>query len=296
MIFRIFFVFLFSFVFILPSKGFAQGHGMYCEQADSTAATQQCLKKHLDTAQNRLNRIYKLLDDALEGERKEELAALQKTWLEYRDAECMWEAENSENSSLKRINELSCMARVTDDRADILTVVHEDKIQLDTVREYGSFPRWMNVVAKENPRVYWDYGSRKGFDLDCDGEDEYLMSGITTQPAPFDKNEEAEEEVSDVKNFNNVLNISITQNPAVGKPTTKIFKFPIQQEDSAETICSQYFEQKFNEGDVLSEEITECQASLEIQSEKCMPKIIQWDGKDFALVEMSAEDTEEGKE
>ncbi len=32
-------------------QSFAQGHGAYCEQADSTAATQTCLKRHLDTAQ-----------------------------------------------------------------------------------------------------------------------------------------------------------------------------------------------------------------------------------------------------
>lgn len=288
MIFRFFTLLLFSFLLSFSSQALAQGHGLYCDQADSTAATQKCLKKHLDTAQKRLNKIYTLLNGAMDAEKKSELDELQKTWLSYRDSECMWEAQNADNASLKRINELSCMARVTDDRADILTIVHEDKIQLDTVREYGSFPRWMNVAAKENPKVYWDYAKRQGFDLDCDGEEEYIMSGMMSDVVEV---QSEGEEISKTSYNNNVV-VSVSQNPSVGKPTTSVFKFPVQAIESQDTICDQNFTYKFNAGDVLSEEVTQCQAILEIQAGKCTPKKIQWDGKDFALVVPEVVETE----
>ena len=86
--FFIFFLLL-SFVSFPVFEASAQGHSQYCSQADSTAAIQKCLKRHLDSAQNRLNKIYTSLSDGLEGEQKEELKELQKNWLRYRDAECM---------------------------------------------------------------------------------------------------------------------------------------------------------------------------------------------------------------
>lgn len=264
----------------------AQSHGMYCDQADSTAATQNCLKRHLDTAQKRLKQVYDSLNMSMEDEKKQELVQLQKNWLAYRDAECTWEANNVENPSLKRTNELSCMARLTDDRADILTIAREDKVELGTAREYGSFPRWMNVVAKENAGTYWNYGGRKGFDLDCDGEDEYVMHGLKTDEfkiEPYLKETEEGEEKQNFSQsvFENQVVVSISQNPPVGKPTTQAFKFLVNNKDSESNICSQNISLDFTEGDLIAEENKICDAKLKISAGKCEPKVIIWTGKDF---------------
>lgn len=283
---------LFAFMLFLPSLAKAQvkaqGHGLYCEKAESTAATQTCLKRHLDSAQTQLNNVYKSLESLITLEKKKELEALQKTWLAYRDAECQWQTENSDNPSLKRINELSCMARVTEDRANILSVANDNIKNIDTVREYGSFPRWMNVVAKESPDTYWKYGQRNGFDLNCDGSDDYVMMGLEPKVSAVEVPTTAEGEVIDIKpqNYNADIVVSLTQNPATGRPVTQKIKFLIGEGEGDNIICNNDVSFKFIPAPPADDNETaekSCGAKLEIQAKSCPAKTISWTGKDFAL-------------
>ena len=92
---------LVGFVVLLSAgQANAQGHGGFCEKADSTAATQACLKRHLDSAQRRLNMVYQKLSGQLEDEDKTSLEELQQSWIAYRDAECEWESTQSETCLL----------------------------------------------------------------------------------------------------------------------------------------------------------------------------------------------------
>jgi len=271
---------------IAPAPVIAQGHNVYCDMADSTAATQACLKKHLDGAQRRLNKIFDRLNSDLDSEEKRaQLKDLQKTWLDYRDAECMWEMEQTETASLKRINELSCMARVTDDRADLLTVIVMDQEAEGGAREYGSFPRWMNVLAKDYPAVYWDYGKRFSDDLNCDEEPEQIMMGMTVQKE------------GDV--LSQDIIVAVAQNPATGRPTPKLFTFDVEQEASEKALCSAQIgltvreekqAQKESKKDEAAQEVGEeteeektCLRYLEIKHSNCKARKIKWDGKAFDL-------------
>lgn len=267
---RILFSLLLLFL-IAPSMAMAQGHNIYCDMADSTAATQNCLKKHLDASQKRLNKTYDALSRHFEEEeKKQELKVLQQTWLQYRDAECSWEVDQTETPSLKRINELSCMARLTDDRADILGVVTMDEESIGMVREYGSFPRWMNVLAKDHPTVYWDYGHRFARDLNCDDESEQIMTG------------------SIIKKKDGVLTqevvIAVAQNPSVGRPRANVFRFPVADEKSNDNLCSATIglnaTNKKDEGG-------KCLSTLSIKHGLCAAKNIQWDGKNFSVLQQN---------
>jgi uncharacterized protein YecT (DUF1311 family) len=295
-----FFLIISSFVLFLSTSGaIAQGHSLYCEQADSTATTQKCLKRHLDSSQKRLSDVYKKLNDELESEKQNELSVLQKSWLTYRDAECMWEAENSKTPSLKHINELSCMARVTEDRADILNVIYDDEADQENVREYGSFPRWMNVVAKENPSIHWNYGNRKGMDLDCDGEDEYVMSGLKISSV---KMEIPEEEAKILpQNYNSTIVIALAENPTIGRPTIKTFEFLVSQEESDKTICNNRVNMKFIAPKPLKTDTQEegeatpkCTAKLEITASGCASKNIIW-GNQYYILEIDSDDEKDNK-
>lgn len=288
---------------LMPTHVQAQGHGGFCDQADSTAATQDCLKRHLKSAQNRLNKIYKKLGDELEAEKLTELQDLQKSWLAYRDAECMWEAERSATPSLKRVNELSCMARVTEDRADILMIAHADGDQENSRREYGSFPRWMNVLTKDNPGVFWNYGHRPSYDLDCDDEDEHVMTGVITSAQ---KTEKTEDEDNKEQNFSQTVVVAVVQDPAIGRPAANIFKFPVMLEDGSNSVChgsvtvdfGQKKEEKVAEGEgsEQSKELKTCQSYLSVKSKGCDPKTIIWTGKNFVLeVEEEPEEKEQKK-
>lgn len=274
-----------------PSSVLAQGHSLYCGAADSTASTQACLKRHLDAAQSRLNKSFKKLKGQLDADKQGELDTLQKTWLSYRDAECMWEVESTENPGLKKINELSCMARLTDDRADILAILNDDKMTAEGAREYGSFPRWMNALANVDGGVYWDYGARQGFDLNCDGEDEFIMQGVETSKADVDLPQEEGEENVDVSPvlFEKVAVLAITQNPSVGKPVPSVFKFPVSLDEDQENICQSDITLKTIEGTmepISEEEDAEmrCTAKLEVSAKGCDDvKTIVWSGKDFII-------------
>lgn len=252
----------------------AQGHNVYCDMADSTAATQNCLKKHVDASQKRLNKVYEELERHFEeSEKKQALKELQQTWLQYRDAECEWEVEQTETKSLKRINELSCLARLTDDRADILGVVVMDEEGMGMVREYGSFPRWMNVLAKDNPAVYWNYGQRFARDLNCDDEAEQIMTGVIVK----DQDGVVSQDVV----------VAVAENSAIGRPKAKIFRFNISDEESQGALCSASI--NLNAADERGEEGV-CLSNLSIKHGSCTPKIIKWDGKIFDLVGVEIEE------
>lgn len=287
------------FVFFTQNSAKAQGHSVFCGQADSTAASQSCLKRHLDSAQRKLNTVYKKLIEKLEGDTLVELKELQTTWLRYRDTECMWEAARSITPSLKRVNEISCMARVTEDRLDLLSIALSDHSEEGAQREYGSFPRWMNVVAKDYPGVYWNYGKRSRFDLDCDEEDEFVMQGFTTKEQKVSRVGE-EEEGPFPLNFEKNIVVAIAQNPPTGRPTVKIFSFPVQDIEGENTVCSdavtiEYAQKPEENITDVEDEVKEpvaCKAYLKINNKGCKPKIISWTSKEFAL---EAEDAVEDK-
>lgn len=281
---------LLGFLMGMPSLAMAQNHSAYCKTVDSTAASQQCLTYHLKSAQARLNKVYKKLGETLEEERLVALKDIQKSWLTYRDAECMWEAGHSEGVSLKRVNELSCMARITEDRADLLTVAYGDVARPETQSQWGGFPIWMNAVAKEYPAIYWDYGSRLEGDVNCNGQDEQVMTGIKM-------GKEAPE-----------IQLVVVENPLVGKPKPTLFSFPVvheaqgdveegmeKKEPSEHDICSDVVrvemikspvrepvegDEKKESGNAVEEV---CQASLHLISKGCAPKVVNWTGKGFDI-------------
>lgn len=276
---------VFCLIFMISSGARAQTHihTGFCDQADSTAATQTCLKRHLQSAQKRLNAIYQKLNDKLEAEKLEELKTLQKSWLDYRDAECMWEAENSVTPSTKRLNELSCMARLTEDRADILTVVHGDEIPQSVRKEYGSFPRWMNVLAKDYSGILWDYGKRKSYDLNCNDEDEKIMIGFKT-----DNVDSSEEQQSHL--YSKELMVAIVEDQPVGRPEATILTFPVQKQDGEENICKDDVSLGFTsetaepvEGDEEQKTEQACLTKMTVSAKGCEPKTILWTGKSYAL-------------
>ena len=167
-------------------------------------------------------------------------------------------------------------------------MLYDDEANLDGVREYGSFPRWMNAVDKDNSGTYWNYGGRTGMDLDCDGEDEYVMSGIQITSLKMDDVEDGGELKS--QNYNTNVVVALAQNPPIGRPVIKAFKFLVNPNKNEDNICSDKISMKFiapksvkktsEEVDVVDKS---CTAKLEIKSSGCESKYIVWTGEEFSL-------------
>lgn len=268
---RFLLLFLVFFLFNLNHNVNAQTGGFYCPNAQSTADTQKCLKKYLDNSQKRLNSVYKKLTGLVDDDSLDNLKQLQNDWILYRDKECGWEVSLSENPSLKRINELFCLSNMTESRANLLAAILQDKAENEGQGKFGNFPRWMNVVAKKEPKATWNYKDRARFDLNCDGDDEFIMSGVSF------------ETTSDPSLYTAVYHISISENPAIGKPSAKIFDFPVSAEKDSgiDGLCSLFpdfnlIDNKNGSGDV-------CASKLELQNKGCDNYFIYWSGKEYKL-------------
>jgi uncharacterized protein YecT (DUF1311 family) len=220
-LFFLFLSLLFVFGELLPGKAYAQRHGGYCDAAESTADTLDCVNRHKNDVQDRLNEVYNTLSMQQEAEKsKTALGDAQQAWIGYRDAQCKWESGLAGNPSLERIYELSCITLLTNMRTELLATTSERELE-EEPREFGAHPRWINVLAHEYPDVFWRYGNWTKADLDCDGEDEQIITGVS-----FKQEQDSEQAPS--------LIVAISENPAIGKPSSFLLRIALRADNSSE--------------------------------------------------------------
>lgn len=265
----------------------------YCDQAKSTADFQDCLKRRLDDAQGRLSDIFArwerdipLVMPAGETEAAdsdvltpESLAALkvnQKIWLAYRDAQCQWEKERAA-PALARIEELGCLAGLSEERADRLAALYW-RAETTMPLEYGSLARWMNVVAHDYPTVFWRYNDVVEADLDCNAVLENIMMGV----------ELAADGTARVV-------VALAENPATGLPVIRRADLPlrdpgtaVEAEEETESapapfLCGTQLALNVVDLPDAAERNAQgqCGAALQISDGQCNPILLVWDGKKY---------------
>jgi len=291
---RLFFLFLMLSFVILPNFSQAEPSmsDLGCDKAQSTSSTQQCLKGRLEQEQYRLSNVYDALDKHFDDETKQaELKELQKAWLNYRDQECMWEAEQATAPGLKGINELSCMTRLTSDRADLLEVTHMD-VDPKVMRQYANVIRWKNLLGNEYADVIWDYKNTNEEDLTCNERSEIIVRG--TKYNQTDMYEIAAQPLFEKQEI-----IAVIDNPKIGSPKANIFAFDIWDEvgDAAaqNMLCEGKLKLEFDITKTLNEETQElevCESVIKIDNGKCTSRNIIWDGKEFSLSDREIKEQE----
>ncbi len=290
------FFILFGVVFTPITASFGQrSDDLGCRQAESTSSIQKCLKNKLEDAQERLKEAYKTLDNKFDDkEKSDELKELQTSWLKYRDDECMWEANQASTPGLKGINELSCMVRVSEDRADLLEITYMD-IDPDVTRQYADISRWQNILTNDYQDTVWDFDSAASFDLQCGDTEEIIAQGHKFVQTEENKN---------LYQKNKILAVIV--NPAIGRPDITTFDFKISEaeenKDDVNILCNEKIKLSFveNQEKVINEDQIEnhdnnkgeektCQAVLTVEQGKCINKNILWDGKEFVLSNIKTE-------
>lgn len=196
----------------------AQAPHAPCEKAEHTADLVTCLSKQNDIVQNRLNELFLSIVENHEALDKdiEVLWDVQKGWLAYRDKECQNQVDAEETISLKRVQELKCIQELTEQRIAILELSFPK--QDAEIEQSEILPLWMNVVAREYPDVFWDFGQRLQTDLDCDGIDDHAMLGITTK----------EQSVGVV--------LTVAKTPETGRAETELFTFDVKSKIPSEQV------------------------------------------------------------
>ncbi|MEM6810861.1 MAG: lysozyme inhibitor LprI family protein [Pseudomonadota bacterium] len=294
-----------SLIFVMSFTFSAQAMPPECKEADSTSSIQACLKNQLESSQQRLNVVYeKILEGYKEQEQKQELIDLQKTWLDYRDQECMWEAKQASNPALKSVNELSCMATVTKNRALLLETAYQE-ITTDEPRQYISSERWENLLANDYNYIFWNIEDSQEFDLACNDENEIIvmgeryLEGEWESKIPDDSNESSEEDSENEdtlpKSFAKNLALAVIQNPPLGKPSVDLFELPVFNEQTDEGVCATPITLKFEkleqdgedseseDGKEKPEEVASCETKIILNQRGCDPREITLIDNKFVL-------------
>lgn len=280
-----------------------------CETAENTSDIMNCVKRRYDEAQTRLKAVYDQLvveerapkdeaivdgqsDDSEEKAKPEKkvpavpaisVSDVQKNWIAYRDQECAWQREQAEES-LKRIRELSCLADLTDKRADTLALVlTHGEAQSDDPVQYGAAVRWMNALAADHPDIFWRYGDTLRSDLNCDGRDEIIIPGLTTL-------------TRDVRLRNSdpyivKSHLAIIDEPATGRPISKIFDLPVSADEDDGVLCDSEVALSIvsETTEVIEGEEKSCEVRLQIESGACPAQAIVVQDGAFEFLPISNE-------
>ncbi len=259
----------------------------HCDDAQSTADEMGCVKRRYDDAQERLNAIFQevMQEQDQNKDKAQAVRSAQNDWISYRDKECIWETDQVETESLRRLEELSCLTILTEQRAELLEETFGEQ-QEKEIKEYSAFPRWMNVVADENPGIFWRYGNRLSVDLDCDGQEEEIMVGQEIQ-----RNNTPSEGVSPytVKTV-----LVAAKNPVAGKPQARLLQVNLLSDQKDGHLCNPNVKLSVidypditktaistDENDTDQKEQPQCAQALKIQSGGCFPLILLWNEGDY---------------
>lgn len=283
-------------------QSFAKSEPEYCDRAKSTADIMACVKDRHDQAQKRLNIIFDRVlvnENALtapleknendetpqleeQDKSKDRIASLRETqnnWIIYRDQECAWEIGSEATESLKRIKELSCLTKLTNQRADVLSLSLNEEDRSEAAQEQTTpTPRWLNTLVADHPMVFWKYQDHIRADLDCDGEVEEIMSGLSAAYR--------EVRTEDADRYAVTSVVSITNNPATGRPKSELFQFAVTPEQSDDGLCRSDIELSVQTSEKQDEQ---CQAILNINDGACKQRSIRWNGEAYELLSLPVE-------
>jgi len=97
------------------------------------------------------------------------------------------------------------------------------------------------------------------------------------------------------------------QNPAVGKPTIKLFEFTVFEKDEPDGICDEELSYEFEkeepvseedgdaEDDAVAEALEVCTSKIIVKQKKCKDKEIMWSGSEFVLHQSEDEEQEKSE-
>jgi len=238
----------------------------YCDQATSSADVMSCVKQQYDRAAQALNNLY---EEALKNQNPDQAEAFrtaQSQWLDYRDTQCGWQAARAGTETLARIKMLSCQHVMSLKRAETLAMLLDPHESLDSIVLVEEiFPRWLNVLSQQNPEIYWQHGKRQNVDLNCDGIQEYIITGLSLdaemRPVPV---------------------LALAENPVAGRPVTYLFS-ATQKTDDMNGLPSCMQDISFQIDNMQAKEKTDpavCQMQVNILSkaDSCPSAMLRWQG------------------
>ncbi|MBE9095391.1 lysozyme inhibitor LprI family protein [Tychonema sp. LEGE 07203] len=87
-----------------------------CKSPQTTLDMNMCSSQEFKAADTKLNQVYQQLRGKLSSKQKQRLTVAQRTWIEFRDKTCDYEAGMFEGGTLAAPIYVYCRARVTQQR------------------------------------------------------------------------------------------------------------------------------------------------------------------------------------
>lgn len=288
---------VFVFVFGTPEQAMAQRFSQNCERAESTSDTMVCVKKQVEAAQKKLNELYKEILQEQPASVVAKLGSTQKNWIAYRNSQCSWESGIAEGG-YEKIYELSCIADLTQERIKALRAMN-NLVHSDKPREFASHPRWMNVLAADYPDVFWRYGQWAQADIDCNGTEEEIMTGVAIN-AHIDDALNSDDNASEAtaNTYRAEAVIALSENVRAGRSKTTVFRMPVDGQAGGDSFCNVPLglEIATREDDIIGEGEAEeenidivatmngrCPVRVRVLDGVCAPATIYWDGVGYQL-------------
>lgn len=200
-------------VLVLPQASIAAR--AFCEDAKSSADLVQCLNKEYEHKQVSLLTTF---DTVLQNQDEAAASLLreaQRDWVIYRNSTCLWEAAKQDNESLRRTRELSCLIRITEHRETVLSLA--GATIAEQRENQGLAPLWANVLSANYPEVYWRPLLLEPKDMNCNGKNEFILTGIQVTDSE-----------ADAGGTSHNMVVGIASMAETGKPKTTLFSFPVR--------------------------------------------------------------------
>ena len=150
----------------------------YCQNAQTTGDIVECLSLRHKAENEKMIDLFKMIEN-LQPKLTDEITINQEQWLLHRNKTCDLQSKAYEGGSLQNVERLSCIAEKTGHRNKTL---HNIIMTYDQshIPEYSNPPRWVNVLVRDYPEIFWGFGSAQDADSDCDGQNENIVRGIDT--------------------------------------------------------------------------------------------------------------------
>lgn len=98
----------------------ANGEDLNCDSPVTTYEIRSCLSLQLEAVDGELNRVYKALRGDQDKEANDILRTAQRSWITYRDNECLRVADIVRGGTLAPVMNLSCIIDLTKRRTEEL--------------------------------------------------------------------------------------------------------------------------------------------------------------------------------
>ena len=205
-----------------------------CDNIKSAAEAMECVKSSKEKAQQELNELFEDSASKLKAEELSQFRDAQREWTSFRTQQCNLEAKLAKNDGHRQLYRLKCIEKLTHERISYLSELNTWN-KSPKQREFGEYPRWINVLEETHSDIVWDMKSRVKTDLNCDGQEDIAVSGIQIHSKMHMSKDNINPHSNDQTEFKIGITIGIVENSQAHQPKISLKKFYLKSAKADDT-------------------------------------------------------------